>query len=86
MSGSTGAGQGKLDNSLDNFGGNAGAAGAGAGIGAAAGAGAAGLTNVGATRGQDDSAVSGAYEGGEARDALTGQSESSTMLPGRTLI
>jgi len=66
-----GADQGKLDNSLDNFGG---AAGAGAGVGAAAGAGAAGLTNAGAVQGQDDSAVSGAYEGGEARDALTGQS------------
>ena len=72
---SGGAGQGQLDNSLDNYGSGQGVSGGDLGA-AGTGAGAAGVAGVGAgTYGSGDDSVSGAYEGGETRDAYTGQSE-----------
>ncbi|ORX37371.1 hypothetical protein BD324DRAFT_625884 [Kockovaella imperatae] len=67
--GTTGAGSGKLDNALDNFGG-----------GNSVGTGAGGFSSGGGATGQD--AVSGAYEGSGTRDALTGQSKAFETSPG----
>ena len=78
-SGLTGSSGGKLDNSLDNYGGQAGSGSHGShsgalGAGAAGlGAGALGAGAASGHRGQE--AVSGEYAGSGTNDALTGESE-----------